>query len=88
MSAATAPIIVTALFGAEDFAWLDGQRRAHFPADRNQVPAHCTLFHQLSATLAPELKHRLAAATRGRRPPQAWIGGVMNLGRGVAYRIE
>ncbi|RZL99804.1 MAG: 2'-5' RNA ligase family protein, partial [Sphingomonas sp.] len=46
-----APIIVTAVFGAEDFAWADGLRRAHFPPDRNIVPAHLTLFHHLAPSL-------------------------------------
>ncbi len=83
-----APIIVTALFGREDQSWFDGQRRAHFPAERNVLDAHCTMFHHLAPELGAELKQRLSALTRGQRPPQAWIGGVMNMGRGVAYRIE
>ncbi|MBB5708841.1 2'-5' RNA ligase family protein [Sphingomonas xinjiangensis] len=83
-----APIIVTALFGAEDFAWLDGLRRAHFPPERNVVPAHCTLFHHLAPELAPELKQRLSAATRGAARPVAQIAGVLDLGGGVAFRIE
>ena len=86
--AVAAPIIVTTLFGAEDFARLDGLRRVHFPPERNQVPAHATLFHHLSPGLAPELKQRLAAATRQQRPPRATLAGVRNLGRGVAFRIE
>ena len=83
-----APIIVTALFGAEDFAWLDGLRRRYFPPERNIVPAHCTLFHHLAPELGPELKQRLSAATRGVRAPVAQIGGVLDLGAGVAFRIE
>jgi len=35
-----APIIVTAVIGREDQAWLDTQRRAHFPSERNLLPAH------------------------------------------------
>ena len=82
------PIIVTALFGAEDFAWLDGLRRRYFPPERNIVPAHCTLFHHLAPELGPELKQRLSTATRGVRAPSAQIGGVLDLGGGVAFRIE
>jgi 2'-5' RNA ligase len=84
----TAPIIVTALFDAADFAWLDGLRRRHYPAERNQVPAHLTLFGHLAPDLAPELKQRLNAATRHQPPPRAWIAGLRDLGTGVAYRIE
>jgi 2'-5' RNA ligase len=83
-----APIIVSALFGAEDHALLDGLRRRYFPPERNQLAAHLTLFHHLPPQLAAELKQRLSAATRGMAPPRARIAGLMNLGRGVALRIE
>lgn len=81
------PLIVSALFAPSDFAWLDGLRRAHYPPDRNRVPAHLTLFHHLPPTLAPELKQRLAEAVRQPRPA-AHATGLINLGRGVAIRIE
>ncbi|MGC6401271.1 2'-5' RNA ligase family protein [Sphingomonas sp. FW199] len=83
-----APVIVTALFGQQDFAWLDGLRRAHFPPERNQVPAHITLFHHLPPAILPELRQRLNAETRGQPAPRAWIAGVVTLGRGTAFRIE
>lgn len=83
-----APIIVTALFGHEDQAWFDRQRRAYFPPERNVLAAHCTMFHHLAPELGAELKQRLNAATRGQPAPIARVGGLMNLGRGVAYRIE
>lgn len=83
-----APIIVSALFGRADQAWFDGLRRQHFPPERNQLDAHLTLFHHLLPSAAPELKQRLTAATRGVRAPQARVGGLMSLGRGVAFRIE
>lgn len=85
---APAPIIVTALFGHEDQAWFDRQRRAYFPPERNVLAAHCTMFHHLAPELAAELKRRLNALTRGVMAPVARVGGLLNLGRGVAYRIE
>ncbi|MFV0622794.1 2'-5' RNA ligase family protein [Sphingomonas sp. ac-8] len=85
---AGAPIIVSALFGAADHALLDGLRRRHFPPERNQLAAHLTLFHHLPPDLAPELRQRLAAETRGVPAPRARIAGLLNLGRGVALRIE
>ena len=87
-SVTPAPIIVSATFEASDFALLDGLRRQHFPPERNQLSAHLTLFHHLPPDLAPELRQRLNAATRRQAPPQAWLGGIMNLGRGVALRVE
>ncbi|MGN5374191.1 2'-5' RNA ligase family protein [Sphingomonas hankookensis] len=79
---------MTALFGQEDQAWFDRQRRAHFPPERNMLAAHCTMFHHLAPELGAELKQRLNALTRGASAPFARVGGLMNLGRGVAYRIE
>ena len=84
----TAPIIVTALFGRRDQGWFDAMRAEHFPPERNVLDAHCTLFHHLPPSIADELKHRLAQETRGIRPPDARVAGLMSLGRGVAYRIE
>ncbi|KQN37035.1 hypothetical protein ASG37_05080 [Sphingomonas sp. Leaf407] len=88
MTDGPAPIIVTALFAPEDQAWFDTQRRAYFPPERNVLAAHCTMFHHLAPELGAELKQRLNAATRGQGAPQARVGGLLNLGRGVAYRIE
>ena len=82
-----APIIVTALLGAEDFAYFDRLRRAHFPPERNQLDAHLTLFHHLPPGIASELKARLAEAVRG-PAPAAMLAGVISLGSGVAFRIE
>ncbi len=84
---ARAPIIVTALLGPADFAWADGLRRAHFPPERNQVAAHMTLFHHLPPMLLAEIGQRLKAACAGPSPP-ARLAGLMDLGGGVAFRVE
>jgi hypothetical protein len=84
---APAPIIVSALFAPGDQAWFDRQREAHFPAERNVLAAHLTLFHHLPPSAAPELARRLREATRS-PAPAARIAGVFSLGRGVAYRID
>lgn len=83
----SAPIIVTANMGGEDQAWADGLRRLHFPPERNYLSAHITLFHHLPPAILPELKQALAELAQD-EPPDAWLGGLINLGRGVAYRIE
>jgi hypothetical protein len=75
------------LFGDEDFAWLDGQRRAYFPPERNVIRAHLTMFHHLPPSCEGELLGRLRAATLD-PPPLAMIDGLMSLGYGVAYRIR
>ncbi|WP_271298831.1 2'-5' RNA ligase family protein [Sphingomonas sp. CV7422] len=85
---APAPIIVTALFGRQDQGWFDAQRAAHFPPERNQLSAHLTMFHHLPPSAEAEIKHRLSGLTRGVAAPVARVGGLISLGRGVAYRIE
>ena len=85
--AAAAPLIVTALFGPGDDGWLQQLRRTHYPSERNQVPAHLTLFRQLPPSLAGELASRLAAATAS-PPPPALIAGIMDLGEGTALRVD
>ena len=73
--------------GAEDFAWADRLRRAHFPPERNKVPAHISLFHHLPPTLLPELSDRMKRLCAA-PSPLAMITGVMLLGRGVAFGLD
>ena len=80
------PLIVTADFVSDDFAWLQGLRRTHYPADRNQVPAHLTMFHALPPSVHEEARQQLALHCR-ERPPRASVVGLMDLGGGVAFRI-
>ena len=82
------PIIVTALFGKADTAWFDALRRAHYPPERNQLPAHLTMFHHLAPSLEEELKRRLAEEAYRIRPPLARVAGLISLGQGTAFRIE
>lgn len=84
---AAAPIIVTALFAPGDDGWLQELRRAHYPPERNQVPAHLTLFHQLPPSCEAELDRRLAAVVAS-SPPRARIAGVIDLDGGTALRVE
>ena len=81
------PIIVTALFGDGDNGWLQELRRTHYPPERNQVPAHLTMFRHLPPSLEKELSARLAEAA-GAPPPRAAIAGIMDLGEGTALRVE
>jgi 2'-5' RNA ligase len=81
------PLILTARFDSETEAWLEALRRAHFPPERNLIPAHVTLFHALPgeeldavmAALAREAAATLAGAAR--------IGPPRPLGRGVALEV-
>jgi hypothetical protein len=80
------PLIVTAELGPEDFAWLNDLRRRHYPAERNRVPAHLTMFHALPPSAEQEVRQLLAGLVT-RAAPRAFIAGVMDLGGGAAFRI-
>ncbi|HEX7851716.1 MAG TPA: 2'-5' RNA ligase family protein [Sphingomonas sp.] len=82
-----APIIVTAVLGREDQAWLDAQRSAYFPNERNVLPAHLTMFHHLPPSLESEVRQRLGELAR-EGVLAARVAGLISLGQGVAYRIE
>ena len=79
-------LIVTAELGQADLAWLDSLRRHHYPAERNRLPAHLTMFHALPPSLEGEARHRLARAAKT-PPPPAMVAGLMDLGGGVAFRL-
>jgi hypothetical protein len=80
------PLIVTADFAPDDFAWLEGLRRAHYPAEQNRVPVHLTMFQGLPPSAVEEVKQQLASHAAGPQP-RASIAGLMNLSSGVAYRV-
>src|SRR4051794_13949897 len=79
-------LIVTAEIAAPDLSWLDQLRRLHYPPERNQLPAHLTMFHALPPSAEGEARRSLARLA-AERPPRASIDGVMDLGGGVAFRI-
>ena len=79
-------LIVTAEIAPSDLSWLDGLRRRHFPPERNQLPAHLTIFHALPPSAEAEARARLAALAHA-PPPPARIAGLMDLGGGVAFRV-
>jgi hypothetical protein len=79
-------LIVTAEIAQRDFSWIEGLRRAHYPPDRNRVPAHLTVFHSLPPSAETELRGRLSRVVR-RPAPVARIEGLLDLGGGVAFRI-
>jgi hypothetical protein len=79
-------LIVTAEIGPSDLAWLDRLRRMHYPPERNQLPAHLTIFHALPPSAEAEVRSTLARMASGVRP-RAWVEGLIDLGGGVAYRV-
>jgi hypothetical protein len=80
------PLIVTADFAPPDFAWLEGLRRAHYPAELNRVSVHLTMFQGLPPSALQEVSQQLAIHS-AMPPPRAVLAGLMNLSSGVAFRV-
>lgn len=79
-------LIILAELGSADLTWLEALRRAHYPAERNRVPAHLTLFRSLPPSSEEELRRRLSRAASA-PAPEARLSGVMDLDSGVALRV-
>src|SRR6059058_5787312 len=79
-------LVVTAEIAPPGFSWLQRLRNAHYPSERNQVPAHLTIFHAVAPAAETELRSRLSRVVR-QPPPAARLAGVMDLGGGVALRV-
>ena len=77
--------VLTLRLDDDSQAFFETMRQKHFPPERNQIPAHLTLFHSLPDS--DEIAAELAAVTeRGARFRIA-ITGLRSLGRGVAYKV-
>jgi hypothetical protein len=79
------PMIVTLQLEEEQQAFFDAQRKAYFPAHRNYLDAHITLFYHLpmgEAGIPPVLQ---AAAQRSVMPLR--VQALHNMGTGVAYGL-
>lgn len=80
------PLILTLALDPADQERFDALRRRHFPAARNHLGAHVTLFHALPGAALEAVTAVVAAAAR--RPAFALpVTRVRSLGRGVAYDL-
>lgn len=82
-----APVIVTAQMAPGDQAWADRERQRLFPAERNQLGAHITLFRHLPPSCLDELRRAVGRIT-GQRAPEARIDRLIGFGHGVAYHVH
>lgn len=83
-----APLVVTAELPAALQSRAEALRRAHYPVDRNLVPAHVTLLRALPPFVEDEARALLASLAAELPPPPAQITGLMDLGSGTALAIE
>lgn len=59
-------------------------RRRYFPPERNQIPAHLTLFHALPGAELPLIRRELRAVCDAQRAFGLEATGLRPLGRGFA----
>ncbi len=82
------PFIVTAALpqGIQD--WAEALRRENYPAYRNHLHAHVTMFHSFAPSLLDELRDFLPTITREFAPPQGEVSGLLDLGTGTAIALQ
>ena len=81
------PFIVTAKLPPDIQSWAEGLRRAHYPAERNHLHAHVTMFHSFAPSLLEELRDFLPQVCAEFAPPEADITGLLDLGTGTAIAL-
>jgi 2'-5' RNA ligase len=82
------PLILTSTLDAASQARFDEERQRYFPADRNWLHAHVTMFHALPDTEQPGIERTLAETCRAAAPCPFETAGLHFLGRGVAYKLH
>lgn len=88
MTPSNHPLVLTLTLDEEATKFFNQLRQQHFPAERNYLEAHLTLFHQLPGGEADRLVSELASVSPQYRPLPMAVKEVRLLGRGVAYRLE
>lgn len=83
-----APIILTGMLEPRALAHFDALRQKHFPAERNFLPAHLTLFHHLPSPRANALIQDLKDEARHEGPMKARAIRPHMMGRGVSIIVE
>ena len=88
MSSDHAPLILTLKLDDESFRYFTALRDEHFPAERNYLSAHITLFHKLPGNEEAHICEILADTSAEQPPLPLHFPGVQPLGGGVAVQVE
>jgi 2'-5' RNA ligase len=80
----TSPLILTLKLDPLTFEQVDALRQQHFPADRNWIPAHITLFHALPGEQISDVSEKLQQICTRTSPFQIHFSDLRFLGKGVA----
>jgi 2'-5' RNA ligase len=82
------PLILTLKLEQPAFERLDALRRAHFPPERNVIPAHLTLFHALPGDQETAIRETLRSLCATTPVLRLRFPTLRLLGRGVAVGVE
>ncbi len=82
------PLVLTLKLAQPAFERFDALRCAHFPPERNVIPAHLTLFHALPGEHLPAIRQTLAAAQAAAPALPLRFPAPRSLGRGVAIVVD
>jgi 2'-5' RNA ligase len=79
------PLVVTLAITPSAQSYFNELRRQHFPAERNYLDAHLTLFHALPDI--PRIVEDLEKFAKDQQPFEATAPSVLSLGNGTAFKI-
>ena len=82
----SAPLVVTLAVDDASQQRIDALRRAHFPPERNVVPAHVSLFHALPGDAVDEVLRDTVSGVGEAFPVE--VTGLRSLGRGCALVLS
>jgi len=82
------PFVLTLEMDGASFARLNALRQRFYPPERNQVPAHVTLFHQLPGERAREIKAQLRQTAAAQPAFDVAVTEAKPLGQGVALALR
>ncbi len=82
------PLILTARIADPDLAPFQTLRQQNFPAGRNFLRAHLTMFHRLSGEYRAQIDRIIDDIAAERISFCANVASVRHLGAGVAFVIE
>jgi 2'-5' RNA ligase len=81
------PLILTLEMDSALFARADALRQEHFPRERNFLPAHITLFHDLPGGQVETIADQLLRLADRTAPIQLSLPKLRFLGKGVAINV-
>ncbi|RYE16611.1 MAG: 2'-5' RNA ligase family protein, partial [Sphingobacteriaceae bacterium] len=81
------PIILTLKINTDAAEYFTDLRKQNFPAERNYLDAHLTLFHHLPGNIAPVFDW-IKTVCAQQQPMLLQVTQVVSIGAGVAFKLE